>query len=92
MTEPKLCNTLDEYRQEIEAHSGFVIKEQLEHLLAKWHDRVRLHQCLVRCGSGRFTCPMQDVEHFLEIIKNEGSDYVRDVQVTMPGRLGDPTL
>lgn len=36
---------------------------------------------LVRCGGGRFTCYAQDVEHFTNIIKAEGSDYVRDVSV-----------
>jgi len=36
---------------------------------------------LVRCGRGRFTCPAKDVLHFIKIIKNEGTDYVRDVSI-----------
>jgi len=34
---------------------------------------------LVRCGAGRFTCPAQDLEHFIGIIEREKTDYVRDV-------------
>lgn len=41
----------------------------------------RLQPVLVRCGGGRFSCPVQDVEHFANIISEEGSDYVRDVSV-----------
>jgi hypothetical protein len=45
----------------------------------------RLRMVLVRCGNGRFLCPAQDVEHFMDIIRrdfdahNNGCDYVRDV-------------
>lgn len=41
----------------------------------------RLQPVLVRCGAGRFSCPAQDVWHFIKIIENDGSDYVRDVSV-----------
>jgi hypothetical protein len=41
----------------------------------------RLHPILVRCGSGRFSCPAQDVNHFVDIINNSNKDYVRDVSV-----------
>jgi hypothetical protein len=36
---------------------------------------------LVRCGSGRFLTPAQNVEHFVNIITRDGFDYVRDVSV-----------
>ena len=45
----------------------------------------RMMLVLVRCGCGRFLCPVQDVEHFIKIIEehaklkpNDG-DHVRDV-------------
>jgi len=41
----------------------------------------RLQPVLVRCGSGRFSCPVQDVTHFIEIIESDGRDYVRDVSL-----------
>jgi hypothetical protein len=41
----------------------------------------RLQQVLVRCGSGRFTCAIQDFPHFREIINRDAVDYVRDVCV-----------
>jgi hypothetical protein len=39
----------------------------------------RMMLVLVRCGGGRFLCPIQDVQHFINIIGKEKSDYVRDV-------------
>jgi len=41
----------------------------------------RLQPLLVRCGSGRFSAPAQDVQHFITIIEREGSDYIRDVSI-----------
>jgi hypothetical protein len=31
----------------------------------------RLQQVLVRCGSGRFICPAQDAQHFIDIIERD---------------------
>jgi len=42
------------------------------------HPVARLWPVLVRCGGGRFTCPAQNVEHFVAIIEREQSDHVRD--------------
>lgn len=48
----------------------------------------RLMMVMVRCGNGRFVCPVQDVTHFLNIIKEHSEmkgplqgDYVRDVSI-----------
>ncbi len=41
----------------------------------------RLHPVLVRCGNGRFTCPAQNVIHFIAAIEAGGKDYVRDVSL-----------
>jgi len=54
---------------------GFIAKDDLPHIIKE----NRLELLLVRCGSGRFLCPAQDVDHFVQIITNEGNDYVRDV-------------
>lgn len=61
----------------IKENHGFMNEKDLE-ILAKV---CRLHPVLVRCGGGRFTCPAQDAEHFIEIIGKEGRDYVRDVSL-----------
>lgn len=47
----------------------------------------RLRQLLVRCGSGRFTCPAQDVAHFYKCV-TAGGDYVRDVSLPV----SDPAM
>lgn len=41
----------------------------------------RLQQVIVRCGSGRFICPAQDLQHFIGIIEREKSEYIRDVSI-----------
>jgi len=41
----------------------------------------RFQQVLIRCGCGRFVCPAQDAQHFIDIITREKSDYVRDVSL-----------
>lgn len=43
------------------------------------HPFARLWPVLVRCGGGRFTCPVQDVEHFVQVVGASGLDSVRDV-------------
>lgn len=40
-----------------------------------------LHPCLIRCGNGRFSCPAQDVQHFVDIITRDGQDYIRDISL-----------
>jgi len=40
-----------------------------------------LQTVLVRCGGGRFVCPIQDLNHFRDIINKDGRDYIRDVSV-----------
>lgn len=49
----------------------------------------RLMPVLVRCGNGRFTCPVQDLQHFISIIEEHSklskdksnTDYVRDISI-----------
>ncbi len=59
---------------------GFVTESEVPTLIAE--DRLML--LLVRCGGGRFICPAQDVQHFIDIIKRDGKDYVRDVSIYKP--------
>lgn len=40
---------------------------------------------LVRCGMGRFLCPVRDVTHFTNIITRDAKDYVRDVSFPSNG-------
>lgn len=50
--------------------------------LKKLIEESPLQPVLVRCGGGRFVCPAQCVDHFVKIINQEKSDYVRDISVT----------
>jgi len=56
---------------------GFVTDLDMPEVVAE----DRLYPCLVRCGGGRFTCPAQDVKHFVDIITEHRGDYVRDVSL-----------
>ena len=58
---------------------GFLVEKEDQ---AKLIAEDRLQPVLVRCGGGRFSCPVQDVDHFVSIINKEGSDYIRDISVT----------
>ncbi len=77
--------------QKIESQVYCVTKEQVLEL--QQFDEFRLLPVLVRCGCGRFSCPLQDVEHFIEIIERDwkvnhenqsvNPDYIRDVSLMM---------
>ena len=56
---------------------GFLKQDQVRALV----NENRLMPVLVRCGGGRFSCPAQDVEHFISCIGKSGMDYVRDVSI-----------
>ena len=68
----------------IKARYGFITEDEVEEL--KQIDRFR--QVLVRCGCGRFTCAVQDVDHFIGMILKSKEDYVRDVSLLA----GDPWM
>jgi len=69
-----LCNLLQIIVKE---QGGFLRKPQIAELAKA--DRLR--NLLVRCGNGRFVCPAQDVQHFINIIEDHCGDYVRDVSL-----------
>ena len=60
-------------------NGGFLQEPDIAALAAG--ESTRLMRILVRCGGGRFTCPAQDVQHFVDIIGRGNSDYVRDVSI-----------
>ena len=67
----------------IVANHGYLDVAQLADL-AKL-DRLRM--VLIRCGNGRFLCPAQNAEHFMNIIRRDfdahsvDCDYIRDVSL-----------
>lgn len=63
--------------KKLEDNGGFLMQQDVAELVQI--DRLML--VLVRCGNGRFMCPVQDVNHFCEIIGRENSDHVRDVSL-----------
>lgn len=69
---------LKAFKDRIMARShGFMQQDDVAELVKI----ARLHPVLIRCGSGRFTTPAQDVTHFIDIINRDGADYVRDVSL-----------
>lgn len=69
----------------IAGNGGFLLDDQIDELMKI--DRLML--VLVRCGCGRFLCPVQDLKHFCAIIAEHSeakpfsveNDYVRDVSL-----------
>ena len=62
----------------LEEKMGFITSpEELKAVI----EENRMIQILVRCGGGRFVCPAQDVQHFMDIVNKEGSDYIRDISI-----------
>jgi hypothetical protein len=80
-----------ELAKKIDGQMAFLTVDDLPNLIAF----NRFEPVLVRCGAGRFTCPAQDVQHFMDCLEfgmklckektgdefNEKTDYVRDVQL-----------
>lgn len=56
---------------------GFITDVELSEVVKE----NRMQLLLIRCGCGRFLVPAQDAKHFIDIIKREGTDYIRDVSI-----------
>ncbi len=74
---PKCGQSYREAIRNDKERMSFVLDVDVPHLIKE--DRLQL--VLVRCGNGRFLCPVQDLDHFVNIITKEDSDYVRDVSI-----------
>ncbi len=70
---------------------GYLTEAEVEEIAND--PETRLTMLLVRCGSGRFLAPAQDVGHFIAIIETHGAtpandpnrDYIRDVSLPAQG-------
>ena len=71
-------------QEKIKSQGGFITEADIEEIIAEG----RLRKVLVRCGSGRFICAAQYVEHFIKIMDETPHDYVRDVALLV----GDPWM
>lgn len=71
--------------KKLNENMGFITENELAQII----NENRLQPVLVRCGSGRFVCPAQDVQHFIDIIIREGTDYIRDVSIQRKGDKSD---
>lgn len=68
---------------------GFVTEAELTQIAAG--QSTRLRPILVRCGGCRFVAPADQIQHLIDIIEREGSDYVRDVSLVAGWPGSDPT-
>jgi len=73
-----------ELARAIADRGGFVTEDEIPKLT----EISRMLKVLVQCGCGRFTCSVQDVKHFIDIIKRDAEanngdrgDYVRQVSL-----------
>lgn len=63
------------------------IKKETHGFLTKLEDTAdliaenRLQMVMVRMGSGRFACPVQDLDHMIAMVVKADTDYVRDVSI-----------
>ena len=57
---------------------GFITQEDVNKVLASSPGKYRLRQVYVRCGAGRFTCALQDLDFMIESVEKNGT-YIRDV-------------
>lgn len=48
----------------------------------------RLQRILIKCGNGRFTCPAQDVNHFIKIIDQHRKLAEAIIGTQKPGACG----
>lgn len=68
------------YRQHLIAtRMGYLTKPEDDAALLK-EDPLQI--VLVRCGNGRFQCPIQDLQNMIDMINKSGTTYVRDVSVS----------
>lgn len=83
-TRTKIKNADPGLLAELDCRHGYIHEKMIDRLIKI--DRLML--VLVRCGNGRFLCPIQDLNHFTNIIGQHASmsppnstetDYVRDV-------------
>lgn len=77
----KIARSNPTLAKKIESQATFLTNEDIPEV-----ERVdRTIMVLVRCGNGRFLCPVQNALHFCNIIDKEGTDYVRDVSFPSNG-------
>lgn len=69
---PKLAET-------IEQRGYFLFEDDIPKVV----EIDRFIKCLVKCGNGRFTCSVQDVQHFVTLIQNSKVEYVRSVELAL---------
>lgn len=95
MTQFELQRRNPALHKKIGSQAHCVTPEDLEEIIKL----DRLQQILVKCGNGRFTCPAQDVNHFIMIIDQHRklaeaqkpgacgqlfeTDYVRSVEIML---------
>lgn len=83
----KIRNSNPQLADKIENHCWFISDIEVPELIKI----DRLIMVMVRCGGGRFLCPIQDLNHFIKIIEEHNrfsakywqtnGDYVRDVSL-----------
>ena len=72
----------DVLRRVINEQDGFITEEDIKVLAADDYIETTI-MCLVRCSCGRFITRLGSVAHFVDIITREGTDYIRDVSLTV---------
>jgi hypothetical protein len=66
------------FLEELKKNLYFITTKEQEDFLAKQN---RFLKVLIRCSNGRFSCAIQDLPAFVELIKDNKQNYIRDVSV-----------
>jgi len=64
-------------KKALDENMGFITDADLSEVIKE----NRMQLLLVRCGGGRFLVPAQDAKHFIDIVKRDGTDHIRDVSI-----------
>jgi len=66
------------FLEELRKNFYFITSQEMQDFLTKQNNFLKV---LIRCSNGRFTCAIQDLPAFVDLIKGSEVNYIRDVSI-----------